>query len=79
LWYDAERPGLGADFDAELFDRFRFIADNPLVFAIVQKDVRVARIKRFPYVILYRVEDNTIRILAVVHSARRLNKWLKRR
>ncbi|WP_425619220.1 type II toxin-antitoxin system RelE/ParE family toxin [Anatilimnocola sp. NA78] len=79
MWYDAEQPGLGAVFDTELFDRFQFIADNPFVFAVFQKDIRLARIKQFPYVILYRVEDSIIRILAVVHSARRLNKWLKRR
>jgi plasmid stabilization system protein ParE len=78
-WYDAEQPGLGAEFDAELFDRIAFIAANPYIFAIFKKDIRLARIKRFPFVILYLVEGNTVRFLAVVHSARRLHKWLKRR
>jgi len=78
-WYEAEQPGLGAEFDTELFERFEFIAANPYIFAVFKKDVRLARIKRFSYVILYLVEGNTVRILAVVHSARRLHKWLKRR
>jgi hypothetical protein len=47
-WYEAERPGLGAEFEAELFARFEFVRTNPNIFAVFQKDIRLARIKRFP-------------------------------
>lgn len=79
LWYELQKSGLGNEFYNELFDRFTFIAASPLVFAIVEEDVRVARLKRFSYVVYFRVMNSRVRVLAVVHTSRMQGQWHIRR
>ena len=47
-WYEAEAPGLGRRFRAEIDNVVQRMADNPRQFPEVFKKVRRARATKFP-------------------------------
>ncbi len=79
LWHDLQQRGLGDKFYAELLDRFEFITRNPFVFAIVERDVRIARLRQFSYLVRYRIFGTRVRVLSVIHAARGRGRWRLRR
>ena len=76
-YYEESRPGLGKDLADDLdrlFARLRaFPLSAPLV--VGYEPVRRARLRRFPYQIFYRTDDQRIDILRVVHAARSPETW----
>ncbi len=46
-WYEAQRPGLGSEFFAEVAQVLQRIEDAPLQYAVVQEDTRRAIVRRF--------------------------------
>jgi toxin ParE1/3/4 len=79
-WYDGERSGLGLEFIAALdhaFDDLLSAADqNPIWMA--GKPYRSVLLRRFPYMVLYRVEPDRVVIVAVAHVKRSPGYWLGR-
>lgn len=70
-YYDKQRAGLGARFVQHLDQALAQIARNPLLFPLVENEVRRVLIKHFPYTILFRVLDGDIvRILVIRHHRR---------
>jgi toxin ParE1/3/4 len=47
-WYEAEAPGLGRRFRAEIDSVVQRMADNPRQFPVVYKTLRRARTRKFP-------------------------------
>ena len=74
-WYDAKRPGLAFEFEAEVQKVFDRIAAVPKMHAIVFADVRKAVVRRFPYCVFYRPHPDRIEVLAVFHSSRDPSVW----
>jgi plasmid stabilization system protein ParE len=79
LWYDNERPGLGAAFLHAVRRAFARIAERPLQFPVVHGDVRRALLGRFPFGVFFFVEGEEAIVLAVVHLHRRPATWQDRR
>ena len=77
-WYDAQRPGLGAEFIEEFDGALKRIAADSEIFQKVIRDARRARLQRFPYAVYYYVEPNEAVVVAVLHL-RRDPKLLARR
>ena len=69
-WYERQRPGLSADFLANVEKVFERLRKTPLMHAEIYKDARRAVVRRFPYVVYYRMEDDVVAILAVVRGGR---------
>ena len=75
-YYDAERPGLGAEFLEELEAVMARAARSPLRFAVVPgTKARRARASRFPYLVIFFVLEDCVRVIAVAHEHRRPNYW----
>jgi toxin ParE1/3/4 len=55
-WHEAEAPGLGRRFRAEIDNVAQRMADNPRQFPEVFKKVRRARATKFPYALFFLVE-----------------------
>ncbi|MCX6256274.1 MAG: type II toxin-antitoxin system RelE/ParE family toxin [Bacteroidia bacterium] len=70
LWYEDKRQGLGYDFLLQVDAGLRFISRNPLVFMVLYKGTRMCYIKRFPFKIIYLIENGKIIILGVIHGKR---------
>lgn len=70
LWYEAQRPGLGIELRRAIDLLFEQLRTTPRIHRIVHRDVRRAVLDRFPYLIYFRIDDTTVRVLACLHSSR---------
>ena len=75
LWYEEQGQGLGRDFLEKLDALFGLISDNPELFPIVHRGARLAPLKRFPYLVIYKDFTEHISEAAVVHGARDPLHW----
>jgi toxin ParE1/3/4 len=69
-WYEAQQVGLGAEFREAVGEFFRRIGDNPLACPERYRANRRAIVRRFPYVVWYRLRDGDAIVLACVHGRR---------
>jgi plasmid stabilization system protein ParE len=77
-WYDERRSGLGGELIECVNESFERIQQNPLAFATTYRDVRQTLIRRFPYVICYTFDGETVTVLAVFHGHRDPKEWKRR-
>ncbi|SRR5713101_7149196 len=77
-YYDLENPGLGSSFLQEVGRCLESIEAHPEAGAILRRSVRRRLLRRFPYAILYKIEPDTTRILAVMNLKRRPTYWVGR-
>lgn len=80
VWYEEQKTGLGFDFITEFESTLNKISRNPYYASLVHMDARSASLKRFPYEIIYRINEasQAVRIIALIHH-RRNPKWFKQR
>lgn len=69
-WYEAESRGLGTRFVKMVYETFDSIAEAPHGHRKVNLEVRRAKVKVFPYLVLFIIEAQYIIILGVIHSKR---------
>ncbi|MEZ0387722.1 MAG: type II toxin-antitoxin system RelE/ParE family toxin [Verrucomicrobium sp.] len=71
-YYASRSEGLGDDFVNEFERQVLRIAAMPTRWMVVRRDIRRALMKRFPYVIFFRLldGDDCIRITVVKHEKR---------
>lgn len=74
-WYSSESRALGDSFLAETDQLVVRIGRAPRLFPAVYRDVRRGRLRRFPYAMFYRVLDDQVWVLAVVHARRDPRVW----
>ena len=66
-WYDAERAGLGAEFQAELWRLLDLLVTMPQMGPIAHHDLRRVLLRRFPYAAYYRIVGEVLEIRAFLH------------
>jgi plasmid stabilization system protein ParE len=74
-WYDRQVPGLGSRFGEELGATLSSVQEQPLVYAVIYRDIRRATTRRFPYAVYFIVENDRISVLRVLHQARDPLEW----
>lgn len=77
-WYDKQLSGLGNHFLDEISSAFEEIQKWPLLSPIIINEVRLKLLKRFPYLLLYRVDESQLTIIAVYHTSRSPESWQSR-
>ena len=75
VWYESQNVGLGNRFLSRIHDVFALIARMPEAYAVLRRGTRAAPVKKFPYVVLYRVETTQIRVIRVVHGRSNRKNW----
>lgn len=78
LWFEERNSGKGLEFLDELDRVVRLVIAFPLASPEVEPGIRQCVFARFPYVMLYGVDVDTIVVLAVAHARRRPKYWLSR-
>jgi hypothetical protein len=58
--------------------RFDSISLYPESFGIVLADVRAARVRGFPYLLLFEMKGDAVEVLGVFHTAADPSKWRAR-
>lgn len=77
-WYEEASPGLGRGFRAEVDRQIGRILDNPRQFPAVLRDVRRARLQRFPYGLFFREREKDVVLIACFHASRDPLVWRAR-
>jgi toxin ParE1/3/4 len=77
-WYEGRAPGLGKRLVQAVDGALGDIAENPLRFPVVHKDIRRALARPFPYGIFFRDMETFVRVIAVVHLHRHPGIWRRR-
>jgi toxin ParE1/3/4 len=77
-FYEECRRGLGAEFSREIESAIGRILEAPERWRITKQDVRHYLAHKFPYAILYTLEQDFILIIAVAHASREPGYWKHR-
>jgi len=82
-WYDAQQPPLGDDFIAEVYETVQRMVAAPQSLPRASRvdggrEVRVALVHRYQYLVYYEVTVTELLILCVVHGKRRSHLWRQR-
>ncbi|HKI01482.1 MAG TPA: type II toxin-antitoxin system RelE/ParE family toxin [Thermoanaerobaculia bacterium] len=77
-YYEERAPGLGRELRAELDDAVLLLRQVPESAAPIRGGLRRKPLRRFPFALIYAVEESEIRIYAVSHRRRRPGYWLDR-
>jgi plasmid stabilization system protein ParE len=79
-WYIGEGAFSAADeFINEIERAFRLLRQFPAMGESSERKTRSFPLHDFPYSLIYRVQGDTIRIIAVAHHSRRPAYWAGRR
>lgn len=77
-WYENQRAGLGDVFLSRVDEVFTRLQHTPKLYGKIFEDLRLARVHRFPYVVVYRIDDDQITVVAVYHTSRDPRGWQDR-
>lgn len=77
-YYEERAPGLGLDFSAEVRAGIQRILAFPHAWQVLEGEIRRALVHRFPYGVLYAVEEGRIWIVAVMNLHRQPVYWRER-
>jgi plasmid stabilization system protein ParE len=78
IFYERQQEGLGTRFADSLAAAVERIRSNPELYRIAERDTRKCRLPGFPYGVIFRVKDDSIQIVAVMHLHRRPGYWSAR-
>ena len=70
-WYEAQKEGLGYEFIEELENGFQNICKNPQYYLSINSILRRLRIKRFPYLIIYEILNESVIVISVMHGSKK--------
>lgn len=74
-WYEEKKRGLGLRFLEAVGAKFLQISQSPQHYQKRHQDIRFVLIKKFPFAIHFMVENNTVFVLAVMHTYRNPDSW----
>ncbi len=77
-WYEHQQQGLGDAFLEKLQHSVDSIAENPAVFAVLHRDTQRMLMERFPYGVFFRIYENTIVVVACMHTRQHPRRWESR-
>lgn len=79
-WYNKKQSGLGSRFFKAVKEQITRIKKSPYTIAVHYEDVRCAKVKGFPYLIHFKIfeDTNIIKVIAVFSTHRDPVIWEKR-
>lgn len=77
-YYASQRTEVAQAFINSIENAIYRIRESPTRFIAIDEDVRRCMTRKFPYAIIYTVEQDYILILAVMHCSREPNYWSNR-
>jgi hypothetical protein len=77
-YYEDCELGLGYDFAVEVLATIENILSFPKAWPILDSDIRRCQTRRFPYGIIYAINEDVVFVLAVMHLHRDPEYWKSR-
>lgn len=78
-YYTEQRVEVAQAFINAIEDTVYRIRESPASYAAIDEDVRRCMARKFPYGVLYTIEQDYILILAVMHCSREPGYWKSRK
>ena len=78
MFYEDQLPGLGMDYLDDIQRSIDRIRTHPETGQTVRGKFRRSLASRFPYSVIYSIENDHILIIAVAHNRREPFYWAKR-
>jgi plasmid stabilization system protein ParE len=78
LWYEQQADGLSRDFLDELDRAVRLVKRYPSLATEIEPEIRRFLFARFPYSLIYGIDQETIVVIAVAHNHREPRYWAER-
>ena len=75
-FYNLEFEDLGYRFKEEVKKAVNRISEYPKAWSIERGDIRKCLLLKFPYKLLYSIEEDHIFIIAVAHQHRKPDYWI---
>lgn len=79
FWYEAQRPGLGAEFLDAVEQVLSAVQEMPGRFKVAHGEMRRALVRRFPYCVFFRVRGEDVVVVGCFHGRRDPRRWKARR
>ena len=76
-YYSEQSTDLGAAFFADFDSACELITERPEIGSPIETGNRKVVLQRFPFILIYKLDGDVIRILAVGHQRRRPGYWNK--
>ena len=79
-WYNEQCAGLGDKFFKSVKMQTAKLSTNALGFAVRYCDIRCMHIEKFPYMVHYRIDEQTknVKVEALLHTSRDPKIWIRR-
>ena len=77
-YYEDCKVNLGYDFAIEVYESIDRIISFPEAWCILESEIRRILVNRYPYGIIYSIEEKEILILAIMHLNREPDYWKDR-
>ncbi|OGS17792.1 MAG: hypothetical protein A2219_04250 [Elusimicrobia bacterium RIFOXYA2_FULL_50_26] len=78
MYYESQSEYLGKDFLHKIEIALEDTLSNPFQWPIIGEGVRRRLLHRFPYALLYKIDDDKVVVVAVMHLRRHPSYWIKR-
>jgi toxin ParE1/3/4 len=78
-YYAEQRTEVAQAFINAVEDTIYRVRESPTRWAVLDEDVRRCLTRKFPYGLLYTIEQDYILILAVMHCSREPGYWKSRK
>jgi hypothetical protein len=78
VWLDGRVEGKSIEFLDELDRVVRLVKAYPLAFVEIEPEIRRCLFARFPYSLVYGIDDDTLVVIAVAHARRSPRYWVDR-
>lgn len=77
-YFELEYSGLGRSFKEEVRKAALRIAEYPQAWSIERGEIRKCLLHKFPYKLMYSVEEDLVLVIAVAHQHRKPDYWVGR-
>jgi plasmid stabilization system protein ParE len=77
-FYGKRQKALRGRFLASVQDAFTRVRINPIIYPLMESDIRRCLTRTFPYGVIFRALDGTIIVVAIMHLHRDPDGWKQR-
>jgi plasmid stabilization system protein ParE len=77
-WCEQQSLGLGQEFLDQVLRVFEKLSGQPTLYPEVHRKTRRALTRRFPFGVYYRLQGQSIVVVAVMHGSRNPRRWKQR-
>jgi len=77
-YYENCEYGLGLEFAEEVYSTISRIIQYPNACTKLSTNTRRGLVNRFPYGVIFQIQSETVRVIAVANLHKRPNYWNKR-